>query len=227
MNVIEIKNLNFGYNEKLILKDINLEVEKGDFLAISGQNGSGKTTLIKILTGELKKQDGEINILGKAIENIDDFSDLGYVPQLSESKDITFPLTCFEYVILNLYREFNAFKRPSKEVIRITNDIFKRLDIEKLKDRPFNKLSGGQQQRVMIARAMVANPKILILDEPTVGIDQKSKEEFLDLLGYLNKRHDITILIISHEMDLIDKFVNKTRVLKEGRLINAWIYIYA
>lgn len=227
MCVIEIKNLNFGYNEKLILKDINFEVKKGDFLAISGQNGSGKTTLIKILTGELKKQSGEINILGKPIENMDDFSDLGYVPQLSESKDITFPLTCFEYVILNLYREFNAFKRPNKEVIRKTNDVFKRLDIEKLKDRPFNKLSGGQQQRVMIARAMVASPKILILDEPTVGIDQKSKEEFLNLLGYLNKRHDITILIISHEMDLIDKFVNKTRVLKEGRLINAWIYIYA
>lgn len=223
MNVIEIKNLNFGYNEKLILKDINLEVEEGDFLAISGQNGSGKTTLIKILTRELKKQGGEINILGKAIENIDDFSDIGYVPQLSESRDITFPLTCFEYVILNLYREFNVFKRPTKEVVRKTNDIFKRLYIESLKDRPFNKLSGGQQQRVMIARSMVANPKILILDEPTVGIDQKSKEEFLDLLGHLNKRQDITILIISHEMDLIDKFVNKTRVLKEGRLINAWI----
>ena len=223
MSVIEIKNLNFGYNEKLILKDINLEVDEGDFLAISGQNGSGKTTLIKILTGELKKQDGKINILGKAIESIDDFSDIGYVPQLSESRDITFPLTCFEYVILNLYREFNVFKRPTKEVVRKTNDIFKRLDIESLKDRPFNKLSGGQQQRVMIARSMVASPKILILDEPTVGIDQKSKEEFLDLLSHLNKRHNITILIISHEMDLIDKFVNKTRVLKEGRLINAWI----
>ena len=196
-------------------------MDEGDFLAISGQNGSGNTTLIKILTGELKKQDGKINILGKAIENIDDFSDIGYVPQLSESRDITFPLTCFEYVILNLYREFNVFKRPSKEVVKKTNDIFKRLDIENLKDRPVNKLSGGQQQRVMIARSMVASPKILILDEPTVGIDQKSKEEFLDLLGNLNKKHDITILIISHEMDLIDKFVNKTRVLKEGRLIDA------
>lgn len=221
MSIIEVKNLNFAYNEKLILENINLTVEKGDFLAISGQNGSGKTTLIKILTGELKKRSGEINILDQSIEKIDDFSQIGYVPQLSESKDITFPLTCFEYVILNLYKEFNAFKRPSKEIVKKTNDIFKRLDIENLKDRPFNKLSGGQQQRVMIARSMVANPKILILDEPTVGIDQKSKEEFLDLLAHLNKRHDITILIISHEMDLIDKFVNKTRVLKEGRLINA------
>lgn len=223
MSVIKIKNLNFGYNEKLILNDINLRVESGDFLAISGQNGSGKTTLIKILTGELKKQSGEIIILGQPIEKIDDFRRLGYVPQLSESKDITFPLTCFEYVILNLYREFNIFKRPTKEAIRKTNDIFRRLNIENLKDRPFNKLSGGQQQRVMIARAMVANPEILILDEPTVGIDQKSKVEFLDILGHLNKKHGITILIISHEMDLIDDFVSKTMVLKEGRLVNAWI----
>lgn len=221
MNVIEIKNLKFGYNEKLILKEIDLEVDHRDFLAISGQNGSGKTTLIKILTGELKKQAGSIKILGEDIENIDNFSQIGYVPQLSESNDITFPLTCFEYVILNLYREFNFFKRPSKDSVRKTHEVFKRLNIESLKDRPFNKLSGGQQQRVMIARALVANPEILILDEPTVGIDQKSKEEFLEILGHLNKRHDITILIISHEMDLIDHFVNKTIVLKEGRLYHA------
>ena len=206
MSIIEIKNLNFAYNEKLILENINLTVEKGDFLAISGQNGSGKTTLIKILTGELKKRSGEINIIDQSIERIDDFSQIGYVPQLSESKDITFPLTCFEYVILNLYREFNAFKR---------------LNIDQLKNRTFNKLSGGQQQRVMIARALVSSPEILILDEPTVGIDQKSKEEFLDLLGHLNKKHKITVLIISHEMELIDNYVNKTMFLKEGRLINA------
>ena len=221
MNVIEIKNLKYGYNEKLILNGIDLKVDHGDFLAISGQNGSGKTTLIKILTGELKKQAGSIKILGEDIENIENFRQIGYVPQLNESKDISFPLTCYEYVILNLYREFNFFKRPSKDSIRKTHEVFKRLNIESLKDRPFNKLSGGQQQRVMIARALVSSPEVLILDEPTVGIDKKSKEEFLDLLGYLNKKHHITILIISHEMDLIDHFVNKTMTLKEGRLYHA------
>ena len=221
MNVIEIKNLKYGYNEKLILNGIDLSVDNGDFLAISGQNGSGKTTLIKILTGELNKEAGSIKILGHDIENLDNFSKIGYVPQLNESKDISFPLTCFEYVILNLYREFNIFKRPTKDSVKKTNDVFKRLNIENLKDRPFNKLSGGQQQRVMIARALVSSPEILILDEPTVGIDQKSKEEFLDLLGHINKKHHITILIISHEMDLIDHFVNKTMTLKEGRLYHA------
>ena len=88
-------------------------------------------------------------------------------------------------------------------------------------DRPFNKLSGGQQQRVMIARALVSTPEILILDEPTVGIDARHKEDFLKLLLRLNQDHGISILIISHEMDLIKEFVTRTVVLKEGRLINA------
>ena len=101
MEVININDLKFGYNDKLVLKDISLKVEKGDFLAISGENGSGKSTLIKLLIGELKKQKGSIKILGKDIEAYKSIEDVGYVPQLSESRDISFPLTCFEYVILN------------------------------------------------------------------------------------------------------------------------------
>ena len=220
-SLLRLEHVQKNYGKTEALSGVNLDIQPGRIVGLLGPNGSGKTTLIKILTGELKKRSGEINIIDQSIERIDDFSQIGYVPQLSESKDITFPLTCFEYVILNLYREFNAFKRPTKEVIRKTSGIFKRLDIENLKDRPFNKLSGGQQQRVMIARALVSSPEILILDEPTVGIDQKSKEEFLDLLGHLNKKHKITVLIISHEMELIDNYVNKTMFLKEGRLINA------
>ena len=95
------------------------------------------------------------------------------------------------------------------------------LNISELEDKPFNKLSGGQQQRVMIARCLVGGPDILILDEPTVGIDQASKLEFLDLLKHLNKKHGITILIISHEMELIGDYTNKIVYLREGRLVNA------
>lgn len=221
MEVININDLKFGYNDKLVLKDISLKVEKGDFLAISGENGSGKSTLIKLLIGELKKQKGSIKILGKDIEAYKSIEEVGYVPQLSESRDISFPLTCFEYVILNLYREFNSFRRPTKECKDKTHGIFKMLNISELEDKPFNKLSGGQQQRVMIARCLVGGPDILILDEPTVGIDQASKLEFLDLLKHLNKNHGITILIISHEMELIGDYTNKIVYLREGRLVNA------
>lgn len=192
MKLIEIKNLKFGYNENLILKDINLNLEKGDFAVISGENGSGKSTLIKLILGELKKDSGTIKLFGIDMEEFKNFDKIGYVPQLNDSVKVAFPVSCREYVGLNLYKEFSIFKTIKKESKVKVENIFSTLKINNLIDRPFNKLSGGQAQRVMIARAMVNNPDILILDEPTVGIDQKSKEDFLDLLVHLNTHHNIS-----------------------------------
>ena len=216
MKLIEIKNLKFGYNENLILKDINLDLEEGDFALISGENGSGKSTLIKLILGELKKDKGSIKIFGIDMEDFKNFDKIGYVPQVNESIKVAFPISCREYVGLNLYKEFsliNTIKKSSKSKVENT---FSTLNIKKLIDKPFNKLSGGQAQRVMIARAMVNNPDILILDEPTVGIDSQSKEEFLDLLVHLNTHHKISILMISHEMDMVSDYANKIFKLREG-----------
>ena len=216
MKLIEIKNLKFGYNENLILKDINLNLEKGDFAVISGENGSGKSTLIKLILGELKKDSGTIKLFGIDMEEFKNFDKIGYVPQLNDSVKVAFPVSCREYVGLNLYKEFSIFKTIKKESKVKVENIFSTLKINNLIDRPFNKLSGGQAQRVMIARAMVNNPDILILDEPTVGIDQKSKEDFLDILVHLNLNHDISILMITHEMDILGDYVDKIFKLKEG-----------
>nr|WP_072537838.1 metal ABC transporter ATP-binding protein [Anaerococcus mediterraneensis] len=216
MKLIEIKNLKFGYNENLILKNINLDLEEGDFALISGENGSGKSTLIKLILGELKKDKGSIKIFGIDMEDFKNFDKIGYVPQVNESIKVAFPISCREYVGLNLYKEFsliNTIKKSSKSKVENT---FSTLNIKKLIDKPFNKLSGGQAQRVMIARAMVNNPDILILDEPTVGIDSQSKEEFLDLLVHLNTHHKISILMISHEMDMVSDYANKIFKLREG-----------
>lgn len=221
MKLLEIKNLKFGYEENLILNNINLDIEKGDFLAISGENGSGKSTLIKLILKAEKKDSGEIKILGKPIEDFDEYEKIGYLPQVNDSSQIAFPVTCKEYVSLGLYKDFNIFNMATKKVLQKVNDVFSSLAIEDLTNKPFNKLSGGQQQRVMIARALVSTPKMLILDEPTVGIDARHKKDFLKLLAHLNKNQAITILIISHEMDLIKDLVNRTVLLKEGRLIDA------
>ena len=221
MSLIDINNLSFAYDEKEILNNINLKLNEGDFLAISGENGSGKTTLVKILTKELPIKRGYVEIFGKDINDFENFQKVGYVPQLNESSNIAFPLTCREYVILNLFNSFNKFKRPTKESMKTVEDIFRILNIENLIDKPFNKLSGGQQQRVMIARCLVNNPAVLILDEPTVGIDQANKEDCLNLLSHLNKKHDLSIIIISHEMEFIKDYVNKIVVLKEGKISNA------
>lgn len=216
MKLIEIEKLKFGYNENLILKDVNLSLEKGDFAVISGENGSGKSTLIKLILGGLKKDKGSIRLFGIDIEDFKNYDKLGYVPQVNDSIKIAFPVTCREYVSLNLYKDFNIFKKIKKSNKEDVENIFTSLNIKNLIDRPFNKLSGGQAQRVMIARALVANPDLLVLDEPTVGIDQKSKEDFLKLLVHLNTHHGISILMITHEMEILGDYVDKIFRLREG-----------
>lgn len=218
MKQIEIKNLRFGYNENLILKDINLSLDEGDFAIISGENGSGKSTLIKLILGELKKDRGNIKVFGIDMEDFKNFEKIGYVPQVNEAIKVAFPVSAREYVGLNLYKEFSIFNTISKKLKSKVEDTFATLKIKNLIDRPFNKLSGGQAQRVMIARAMVNNPDILILDEPTVGIDQKSKEDFLDLLVHLNTHHNISILMITHEMEILGDYVDKVFKLKDGAI---------
>lgn len=216
MKQIEIKNLRFGYNENLILKDINLSLDEGDFAIISGENGSGKSTLIKLILGELKKDKGIIKLFGIDMEDFKNFDKIGYVPQVNEAIKVAFPVSAREYVGLNLYKEFSIFNTITKKSKSKIEDTFSTLKIKDLIYRPFNKLSGGQAQRVMIARALVNNPDILILDEPTVGIDQKSKEDFLDLLVHLNTHHNISILMITHEMEILGDYVDKVFRLKGG-----------
>lgn len=216
MKQIEIKNLKFGYNENQILKNVNLSLGEGDFAVISGKNGSGKSTLIKLILGELKKDEGTIKLFGIDMEDFKNFDKIGYVPQVNEAIKVAFPVSAREYVGLNLYKEFSIFNTITKKSKSKIEDTFSTLKIKDLIDRPFNKLSGGQAQRVMIARALVNNPDILILDEPTVGIDQKSKENFLDLLVHLNTHHNISILMITHEMEILGDYVDKVFKLKDG-----------
>ena len=152
------------------------------------------------------------------MEDFKNFEKIGYVPQVNEAIKVAFPVSAREYVGLNLYKEFSIFNTISKKSKLKVEDTFETLKIKNLIDRPFNKLSGGQAQRVMIARAMVNRPDILILDEPTVGIDQKSKEEFLDLLVHLNTHHKISILMITHEMEILGDYVDKVFKLKDGAI---------
>lgn len=218
MNILEIKNLSFGYDKNLILEDVNLEIKKSDFITISGANGSGKSTLIKLILGENKKDSGSINLFGQAIDDFKDYEKIGYVPQVREASDLSFPITAREYIVLNLFNKFNRFNRPSKMCWGIVNDVLKSLNIENLKNTPINQLSGGQAQRVMIARALVNNPEFLILDEPTVGIDKASKEDLIKLLKHINIGHNITILMVTHEGDFNQRLGAKNVELKEGVL---------
>ena len=200
MKAISIKNLNFSYSQIPVLKNCNLNVDVGEFTVILGGNGSGKSTLIKLMLGELKKNSGEIKILGKNIEDYVSFKDIGYVPQINIVNKIAFPITCLELVSLNLYEEFGFIKIPKKNHYQKAKDILKKMGMESYINTPVNELSGGLAQRAMISKAMINDPKILILDEPTAGVDKYSKDHFFETIDFLSRKFNVTIIMVTHEL---------------------------
>lgn len=221
MKEIEINNLSFGFKaNELVLSDINLQVDEGEIVAIHGENGTGKSTLLKLILGELVAKNGEIKLLGQNIRQMKNFAQVAYVPQLQSFDNITFPITCTEIVSLNLYRKFGFFKIPRKEHKEAARQILTEMGLADYLDTPYNQLSGGFKQRTLIARAMINQPKLLILDEPTAGVDQISKVNFLELIKATNQAKKTTILIVTHEMDLIREHLplNAVYVMKNGGL---------
>ena len=200
MKAVSIKNLNFSYSQTPVLKNCNLNVDIGEFTVILGGNGSGKSTLIKLMLGELKKNSGEIKILGKNIEDYVSFKEIGYVQQINIVNKIAFPITCLELVSLNLYEEFGFIKIPKKNHYQKAKDMLKKMGMENYINTPVNELSGGLAQRAMISKAMINNPKILILDEPTAGVDKYSKEHFFETIDFLSKKFNVTIIMVTHEL---------------------------
>lgn len=220
MNAVTINNLNFGYNEDLVLKDLNLDIKCGEMVLILGGNGSGKSTLLKLMLGELKTNDGEIKLLDKNIKDYKSYRDIGYVPQINIVNKIAFPITCLELVTLNLYEDFGFIKIPRKIHYDKARKIMRDLGMEEYINRPVNELSGGLQQRAMIARAMINEPKILILDEPTAGVDKENKEKFIKTIVKLNKEKNITVVMVTHEIKEIEAMnIDRTQYeMIEGRL---------
>lgn len=221
MPIIEAENLSFGYTKEKVIKNINFTIDEGQIVAVHGENGSGKSTFLKLILGELKPETGSIKIDSKNLSDIKDFRHIGYVPQVQNFNDIGFPITTREIVVLNLYKDFGFIKIPRKKHNKRAEDILNSLGLSKYLNTPYNELSGGFKQRTMIARALINKPKILILDEPTAGVDKESKESFLQLINETNKKSSVTTLIVTHEMELINKILDldKTYKMEEGGLI--------
>lgn len=208
-NIIYIENVSFGYNKDNILNDIMLSIDEGDFVGIVGCNGSGKSTLLKLLIGQLNPSKGKVKFFNEDISKSNNLDKIGYVSQISMSTGASFPATVEEIVMANLYSKIGFMKFPKKEHKEKVKEALKIVNMEDYSKRLIGNLSGGQQQRVMIARALVSEPKILILDEPTTGIDASSEEQLYNLLEKLNKESKITIIIVSHDFAKITKYTNK------------------
>lgn len=215
---LQIKNLSFSFGERKILKNINLDIENGDYVGIIGPNGSGKSTLIKVILGILGQDEGKIKILGNDIKHVINCNKIGYISQKANSFNGDFPATVFEVVGAGLRNNMGIFSRYNKEEKDKINNALKIVGMEEYKNRLIGRLSGGQQQRVFIARAIVKEPQILFLDEPMVGVDQASEDAVYCLLAKLNKEMGITIIMVTHDIGAITVHANKIVCMSNGTL---------
>jgi zinc transport system ATP-binding protein len=207
--ILSVKNLCVGYGPAEALSDVTFTVEKGDYIALAGPNGAGKTTLIKTVLGLLEKFGGIAELFGQDIKFFDGWGRIGYLPQRVNAFNPLFPATVKEVVGLGLLSQ----KRfPKKFISEDETKIMQQLDlmgISDLKDKLVGVLSVGQQQRVFLSRALVSNPELLILDEPSTALDPKSRESFFELIEKLNRDKGFTIILITHDIAQIGQYANK------------------
>ncbi len=204
MNVIEIKDLSFAYEKQKVLEDINLTVEEKDFLAIIGPNGGGKSTLLKLILGINKYKKGSIKVLGKAPK--ESLRSIGYVPQ-NTNVNTDFPIKVIEVVLMGHVEGKRPLFGYGKHEILCAMGALEQVGMADFAQTKIGSLSGGQRQRVMIARALCAHPKILILDEPTSSIDITGQRDIYELLKELNAH--ITVIVVSHDISVILEYANK------------------
>lgn len=200
--IIQLENVCFSYRTEEVIKDVSVEIHKGDYVGIVGPNGGGKSTLLKLMLGLLKPNDGKVSLFDKDIHDFKDWSKIGYVPQKT-SVETNFPVTVEEVVAMGRYGKRGLFHFPTKADKTKTHQALNQVDMLEFKDRQISDLSGGQQQRVFIARALAVEPEVIFLDEPTVGVDIKTQRQFYQLLRKLNKELDLTLVLISHELDVV------------------------
>ncbi len=207
--LILCRDLEIGYDGRGLLPPFDLSVEKGDFVVIAGPNGSGKSTLIKTVLGMIPPVKGSISFPEKKPV-------FGYVPQ-QKNTTADHPVTAFETVMMGKSGRTLFIKLTSKDIDDVSEKMSD-MGIAHLKNKKFSALSGGQKQRVLLARALVANPDILILDEPTQGMDVTGESDILEILEKLNRQSGKTVILISHQLNTVSKIANRTIYINDNGL---------
>jgi zinc transport system ATP-binding protein len=214
--IVQVQDLYYRYDKENVLENINIVIEKGSFLAIVGPNGSGKSTLLKLMLGLLKPQQGSIRLFGEDINKFKEQHKIGFVSQKANSFNTGFPATVFEVVASGLTKKLGLFKFLKKGDHEKIRKAIESVEMAEFLDRNIGELSGGQQQRVFIARALVSSPELLILDEPTVGVDAKNVHSFYEMLDVLNKQKGITLLLVTHDIGTVSDKVTSVACLNKN-----------
>lgn len=210
--IVSIDNLWIFREEHAILEDINLKLERADFLGLIGPNGGGKSTLLKVMLGLIKPDKGRIRIFGQEPEAAR--ARMGYLPQKTIF-DQNFPIKVQEVVQMGRFSKTGLFHRYGPADRNAAFRALEAVGMEDRADREIGALSGGEQQRVFVARSLVSDPELLLLDEPTAGVDSSQQTEFYELLCHLNKDMGIAIVLVSHDITAISKYVGKIACLNQ------------
>lgn len=212
--ILKVKNLNFEYSDTVVLRNVNFTLNRGDCLGIIGSNGAGKSTLMKLILGMLEGAGtgSEITVFGGSLK--ENRPRIGYVAQKAASFNNDFPATVREVVMSNLYPRMGLFKRYKKEHEDKLHKALKQVGMEEYEHRLIGRLSGGQQQRVFIARALISEPELLLLDEPTVGVDAQSVKSIMALIKSLNEK-GLTIVMTNHDTPTLVQASNKLLIFCE------------
>ncbi len=209
--IVEINNVTFAYNGQTALQGVSLEIRQGDFIAMIGPNGGGKTTLLKLILGLLKPDKGIIRVIGQSTQKAS--ACIGYVPQ-DVHINRSFPITAMDVVLMGKLEPRKRWARKTASNRREAMAALGRLEMAALAEKKIGELSGGQCQRVFIARALVTQPQLLLLDEPTASIDTKGQADFFEMLKALNK--DVTIVVVSHDLLAVSRYVKSVACVNRG-----------
>lgn len=211
---VEIEGLTVKFNTNIILEDINLKILKEEIFSLVGPNGCGKTTLLKTIMGFIKPDKGVIKILGKSPAKIKNSGKIGYLPQIKHYA-FNYPVNVFDVVAMSRYAKKKIFEKLTNyDKEKITESIDK-VGMSDYRNHHFGSLSGGQKQRVLIARALSVEPEILLLDEPSTGLDVVAQDSFYSLLVRIRDQMKLSVILVSHDIGSVSLFVDKIACLKK------------
>jgi len=211
--IVRVRGVQLYRDRQEVLRNVNLEVEKGEILGIVGPNGGGKTSLLRLILGLDKPSSGGVDLFGQSVSRFREWHRVGYIPQHAVAFDPNFPATVRETVLLGRVASRGAFRWFRKEDLDVARSAIELCGLSGLENRRVGALSGGEKQRVFIAKAIASRPDLLVMDEPTAGVDPESERRFYDLLGRLKDELGLTVIFVSHDLGVVSARVDRVACL--------------
>lgn len=217
--IISCENLSFAWQREALLKDVSFQVHAGEFVVVIGGNGTGKSTLMRLMLNEMDADQGRLSLFGTAVGEFHDWSRIAYLPQNATDRNLSFPATAMELLRAFLQNRRKKEKRSSAQLREMALEALGQVGLAEEADSMLGELSGGQQQRVLLASVIAARPELMLLDEPTSGIDYENSLLLYHLLRHMKEELGITIFLITHDTDRIAVFADRVFCLEGGSLL--------